>query len=85
VPTASSINFSKGAVLSNFVSTGVAEYSSTILNVVAIYAAQTTHVILDVAGLSLPGYEYAKYTLGAPNTARLRRAQAAMRADRGRA
>jgi hypothetical protein len=86
VPQASSINFGKDETLSNFVSTGVAEYSTTILNVVTIHASQTTHVILDVAGFALPGFEYAIAPLGGAGSsassraARLQRARAAMRA-----
>jgi hypothetical protein len=82
VPNASTINYSATGNLSNFLASGVAEYSTTYLNVIAIYCAQTTHVILDVAGFSLPGFEYAKFTVATTNSARaarLRRAQAAMR------
>ena len=48
----------------------------------AIHAAQATHVILDVAGFTMPGFEYAKFTAATANetrNARLRRAQQAMR------
>jgi hypothetical protein len=84
VPNASSINFAANATLSNFVSCGIAGYSTTILNVIAIHAAVTTHVILDVAALSMPGFEYALFSPGASSASRasrLRRAQQAMRAD----
>ena len=87
LPITSSINFAKAESLSDFLVSGVAEYSTTVLNVVAIYAHQTTHVILDVSGFIMPGFEYAKFTLGTVNearNARLQRAQQAMRsAKRG--
>ena len=82
VPNVSSINFGAKATLSNFVSCGIAEYSTSILNVIAIHAAVTTHVILDVTAFSLPGFEYAKYTpaaTGSARAARLERARQAMR------
>lgn len=84
VPNASSINFGAKATLSNFVSCGIAEFSTTVLNVIAIHAAVTTHVILDVTAFSLPGFEFAKYTpaaTGGSRTSRLQRARQAMRAD----
>jgi hypothetical protein len=82
LPITSSINFAKAESLSDFLVSGVAEYSTTVLNAVAIYAHQTTHVILDVSGFIMPGFEYAKFTLGTVNearNARLQRAQQAMR------
>jgi hypothetical protein len=84
-PTASTIDFPASGALANFLSCGIAEYSATIVNVVAIYAYQTTHVILDVAGFSLPGLEYAKFTAAgsASRASRLQRAQQRMRSARG--
>jgi hypothetical protein len=81
-PTVAAINYGPTGALSNFLASGIAEYSTTILNVIGIYADKTTHVILDVAGFAMPGFEYAKFTVGSPNeakSARLRRAQQAMR------
>ncbi len=81
-PTASAIDFGATGSLCNFLASGVAEYSTTILNVIAIYAEATTHVILDVAGFTMPGFEYAKFTSATTNearNARLQRAQQAMR------
>ncbi len=80
-PPSSSISFAVNQTIGNFVSSGLAEFSTTILNVVAIYAAQTTHVILDVAAFSLPGFEYANFTVaGASSRAsRMLRAQERMR------
>jgi hypothetical protein len=80
-PAVSSIDFAATGSLANFVSSGVAEYSTTILNVVAIYASQTTQVILDVAAFSLPGFEYAKFTIAGSGAraSRMLRAQQRMR------
>jgi hypothetical protein len=81
-PVVAAINYGPTGALSNFLASGIAEYNSSILNVIAIYADKTTHVILDVAGFAMPGFEYAKFTVGSPNearSARLRRAQQAMR------
>jgi hypothetical protein len=79
-PTASTINFGT-ATLSNFLASSIAEFSTTILNVIAIITTTTTHVILDVAGFSTPGFEFAKFTAAATTSrnARLQRAQQAMR------
>ena len=85
-PTTSTINFST-ATLANFLVSGVAAppttISTTVVNAIAIFASQTTHVILDVAGLTMPGFEFAKFIVGggaAARTSRLQRAQQAMRA-----
>jgi hypothetical protein len=80
-PTASSIDFGATGSLANFVSSGTSEYSTTILNVVAIYAEATTHVILDVAGFTMPGFEYSKVAVesAATRNSRLQRARQAMR------
>jgi hypothetical protein len=79
-PLASTIDY-QTVTLANFMSSGVAEFSPAILNVIAIFAQQTTHVILDVAGFTMPGFEFAKFTAAAASTrnARLQRAQQAMR------
>jgi hypothetical protein len=80
-PAASTLDFAATQAIANFASCGLAEFSTTILNVVGIYASQATHVILDVAGFSLPGFEYAKFTLGGASSraSRLQRAQERMR------
>ena len=84
LPNASSINFGAGATLSNFVVSGISEYSTTILNVVGIYAEETTHVILDVGGFAVPGFEYMKQPVEQPvstsnsSNSRFKAAQAAM-------
>ena len=81
-PVVSAINYAKGVTLCNFVASGVAEHSSTVANAIAIYADTTTHVIMDLAGFTMPGFEYANFTVGSANearNARLQRAQLAMR------
>jgi hypothetical protein len=81
-PDTAAINFSKGATLSNFLASAVVEHSPSD-NAIAIYTAETTHVILDLSGFFMPGFEYASYTLGPANSAarnaRLQRAQQAIR------
>jgi hypothetical protein len=86
VPISSTINFGASGPLTNFFACGVAEFSTTILNVIAVHTVATTQVILDVAGFSVPGFEYARFTAAAANagSARLQRARAAMR-NAGRA
>jgi hypothetical protein len=84
LPVVSAIDFAKDETLCNFVVSGVADYSTAITNVVAVYANATTHVIMDLAGFTVPGVQYAKFLLGSANqarNARLRRAQQAMRND----
>jgi hypothetical protein len=87
-PLASAIDFAKDQTLCNFLASGIAEYSTTITNVIAIYAGiATTHVILDLAGFTMPGFEYAKFVVGSANAARnarLQRAQRAIRNERAR-
>jgi hypothetical protein len=85
VPVTSTIDFGSGVTLANFLASAIAEYtagSTTYDNVIAIYAKETTHVILDVAGFMMPGFEYLKVPLATPDqarNARLKRAQQAMR------
>jgi hypothetical protein len=86
-PITAAINYNKAETLSNFMVSGLSEYpvnSTTTDYVIAIYADSTTHVILDVSGFIMPGFEYAKFeVVGSPNqarNARLQRAQQAMRA-----
>jgi hypothetical protein len=85
-PVVSAINYAKGVTLCNFIACGVAEHSSTVTNAIAIYADTTTHVIMDLAGFTMPGFEYANFTVGTANeasNARLQRAQLAMRKAKG--
>src|ERR1700728_1302080 len=84
-PTVSQINYTgANASIANFVSVGIAEYSTTITNVIAIHASETTQVILDVFAFIMPGFEYTKYSLtpagttAARQSARLKRAQQAV-------
>ncbi|HEY2506905.1 MAG TPA: hypothetical protein VGI58_10345 [Streptosporangiaceae bacterium] len=85
LPNASTINFGNNATLSNFFSCGLSEFSSTITNVIAIHAAVTTHIIVDVTAFTLPGFEYANFAPALTSnarSARLQRAQQAIRANR---
>jgi hypothetical protein len=68
VPNASTINFGAGATLSNFMACTIGVYPPgetnpddiTNGNVIAIHATNcNTHVILDVSGFTMPGFEYA--------------------------
>ena len=80
-PTTSTINFSR-ATLANFLASGLSAASATALNVVAIFASATTHVILDVAGFTVPELGFAKFkpaVASSSRNARLQRAQQAMR------
>jgi hypothetical protein len=85
LPVVSAIDYAKGETLCNFIASAVGELeesSTETLNVVAIYADKTTHVIMDLAGFTMPGFEYAKFEAGSANqarNARLQRAQQAMR------
>jgi hypothetical protein len=82
LPNASTVNFNKAETLSNFMASGVSEYSATISNVIAIHTTQTTHVILDLAGFTVPGLEFALFAQGSAmkaRNARIQRAQQAMR------
>jgi hypothetical protein len=86
IPNISTVNFGADATLSNFFSSGVSDDAPTANNVVAIYAEETTHVILDVAGFALPGFEYLMpgvepATSASSRNSRLSRAQAAMRRE----
>lgn len=64
-PNASAVTWTGANVtVANFLSSSVGSYPAgsttpTDTNVIAIYAAQTTHVILDVCAFTMPGFEYA--------------------------
>jgi hypothetical protein len=82
-PLASAIDFGATGSLANFVSSAIAEFSTAIVNVIAIFAQQTTHVLMDACGFTMPGFEYTKYTTensAASRASRLQRAQRAIRA-----
>jgi hypothetical protein len=86
VPNISTVNFGANATLSNFFSSGISDDAPAANNVVAVYAEETTHVILDVAGFALPGFEYLMPNVQPASSlstrnSRLLRAQAAMRRD----
>jgi hypothetical protein len=81
-PDTAAINYAKDQTLSNFLASGVAEHSATVSNAIAIYTAQTTHVILDLAGFTVPTLEYALFAQGSANQARNARIQRAQKALR---
>jgi hypothetical protein len=90
-PNISTINWvGANVTLSNFCSGSVGVYpagstSPTYDNVIAIYAKGTTHVLLDVVAFTMPGFEYSKVSADtvASRSARLQRAQQAIRNARG--
>jgi hypothetical protein len=85
LPNTSSINFGAGATLSNFVSCAAmqSDVDAMPTSVFAIYAEETTHVIVDVAGLTVPGFEDVKFALSSgPLSERNKRIRAARAAAR---
>jgi hypothetical protein len=52
-PTASSINFVAGQTIANLTVSGLAEFSTTATDTIAIFASATTHVILDVGAFAV--------------------------------
>jgi hypothetical protein len=94
-PTSSNINWNGANVtIANFTAVALDTYpvgatgtNITAQNVLAIFAATTTHIILDVVGFTTPGYEYlisSSSTSGvkanSSRVERLARAQAKLRA-----
>lgn len=92
-PAASNINWQTANVtIANFTAAGTGVYppgqfsTPTDQNVVAIFADTTTHVIMDVIGFALPGFQYLVANSGSTRTGagnarltRLAHAQARMR------
>jgi hypothetical protein len=52
-PGTSVLNYTASQTLSNLTVTGLAEFSSTATDTIAIFANVTTHLILDVAGFAV--------------------------------
>jgi hypothetical protein len=52
-PSTSVINFAKGQTIANLTVSGLAEFSTTATDTVAIFASVTTHLILDVTGFTV--------------------------------
>jgi hypothetical protein len=52
-PTTSVINFAAKQTLSNLTVTGLAEFSATATDTIAIFANVTVHLVLDVAGFAV--------------------------------
>jgi hypothetical protein len=78
-PTASSINFAAGQTIANLTVSGLAEFSTTATDTIAIFASATTHVILDVAAFAVSdlGQVLAPFT-AATTSARAQRARQAL-------
>jgi hypothetical protein len=82
-PNASSINFAAGATLSNLTVSGIAEFTVgtvTITDTIAIFAAVTTQVILDVAGFNVENIGQVNPAFTAPRLSPSARAQRARQA-----
>jgi len=80
-PNTSSINFGKGQGLSNMTVSAVAFNTGNGVSSIAIFTAVTTHVLLDVAGFSAPGFEFvtgASAIAPATRAAHIRTARAAI-------
>jgi hypothetical protein len=52
-PTASAIDYSTSETVANLTVAGLAEFSATATDTIAVFASATTHVILDVAGFAV--------------------------------
>jgi hypothetical protein len=78
-PTASSINFAAGQTIANLTVSGLAEFSTTATDTIAIFASATTHVILDVAAFAVSDFAQvlAPFT-AATASARAQRARQAL-------
>jgi hypothetical protein len=57
-PNASSINFARGAALSNLTVSALAFNRTTFVSSIGIFTTATTAVVLDVIGFSAPGFEF---------------------------
>jgi hypothetical protein len=81
-PNASSINFARGAALSNLTVSAVAINSTGTVSSIAIFTTATTAMVLDVAGFYAPGFEFvnsaASGIAAAPRAARIHAARAAI-------
>jgi hypothetical protein len=78
-PAASSINFAAGQTIANLTVSGLAEFSSTATDTIAIFASATTHVILDVAAFAVSDPAQVLAPFAAPTTsARAQRARQAI-------
>ena len=84
-PTASSINFAAGQTIANLTVSGLAEFSSTATDTIAIFASATTHVLLDVAAFAVTDLAQVLAPFAAPTTSgraqRARQAIAKLRAQ----
>lgn len=79
-PTASSINFGTGQTIANLTVSGLAAFSQTVTDTIAIFASATTHVILDVAGFAVGNIGQVNPVFTAPTMIGSARAQRARQA-----
>lgn len=80
-PNVSSINFAAGQTIANLTVSALASSSQTVTDTIAIYATQTTAVILDVAGFAVGNIGQVNPAFTTPTmsgTARARRAKQAL-------
>jgi hypothetical protein len=80
-PTASAIDYASGQTIANLTVSGLAEFSPTATDTIAIFANVTTHVLLDVAAFAVGSIGQVNPTFLAPATsgaARAKRAQQAL-------
>ena len=79
-PTASSINFGTGQTIANLTVSGIAEFSTTVTDTIAIFTSATTHVILDVAGFAVGNIGQVNPLFAAPTMSGSARAERARQA-----
>ena len=79
-PTASSINFGTGQTIANLTVSGLAAFSQTVTDSIAIFTSATTHVILDVAGFAVGSIGQVNPAFTAPMMSGSARAQRARQA-----
>ena len=86
-PTASSINFVAGQTIANLTVSGLAEFSATATDTIAIYTSTTTHVILDVGAFAVRDLGQVLVPFTSPSASaraqRARQALAKLRAQNG--
>jgi hypothetical protein len=79
-PNASSINFGTGQTIANLTVSGLAAFSQTDTDTIAIFSSATTHVILDVAGFAVGSIGQVNPAFTAPTMSGSARAQRARQA-----
>jgi hypothetical protein len=80
LPSTSSINYAAGQTIANLTVSGLAQFSQTATDTIAIFAFSTTHVILDVDGFTVGSFGQVNPAFLAPTMSRSARAQRAKQA-----